>query len=115
MNNPILAIRTTRRHWADLEMNKPTQNWLRIPDHQLRIVRNLPNIQYKSDVKMHERLIDLHTGRDPVHAVQDDFEGLFHDHHHCYYRALRPNHKEHNEQNYSKLVRGEQLLENPIK
>lgn len=110
-----MAVRSIRRHWLDLEMNEPTQNWFHVRDHQLRIVRNHPSIGYKSEVKMHERLIDSRTGSEPVFAPDHEYNGIFHDHFHCHYRKLRPGHKQHNEVNWGKLTRGEPLIPNEIK
>lgn len=107
MQQPHLrAIRTSRRHWFDFTLNRPCQNWLRVPDWQLRIVRNLPDIGYQTDRVMHERLLDHSTGQDPVHADS----GLFHDHYHMHFRRTQPGKKEANEQNYSRLERGEAML-----
>lgn len=102
----IKAIRTSRRHWFDFTLNRPTQNWLRIPDYQLRIVRNLPEVGYQTDRVMHERLLDHSTGNDPVSMDS----GLYHDHYHCYFRKTFPGTKEHNEANYSRLERGEVMV-----
>lgn len=100
------AIRTSRRHWFDFSLNKPCQNWLRIPDFQLRIVRNLPEIGYQTDRVMHERLLDHSTGQDPIFLSP----GIFHDHYHCFYRRTQPGKKEANEANYQRLERGEAML-----
>jgi hypothetical protein len=105
-----MAIRTTRRHWHDFSMTRPTQNWFENCDHQLRIVRNVPEIAYQSDRVMHERLIDSRTGHDPVFYEQDDYLGPFHDHFHMYFRNTEPGKKEANEINYSRLERGETML-----
>jgi len=104
-----MAIRTTRRHWHDFSMTRPTQNWFEDRDHQLRIVRNVPEIGYEPDRKMHERLIDSRTGRDPAFYEQDDYLGPFHDHFHMHFRKSQPGKKEANEQNYSRLERGETM------
>lgn len=106
-NDPkVKAIRTSRRHWFDFTMNKPCQNWLMIPDWQLRIVRNTPEVGYEVGKVMHERLVDSTTGTDPVHVNS----GLFHDHYHCFYRRTQPGYKEAREQNYQRLERGEKML-----
>lgn len=111
ISNPqIMALRTTRRHWFDFTMKKAAQNWLNNRDHQLRIVRNLPEIGYERDRVMHERLLDTRTGKDPVYAAQDDMGGPFHDHFHLAYRNAYPGSKEWNEENYSRLSRGETML-----
>lgn len=102
----IKAIRTSRRHWFDFTLNKPTQNWLRVPDWQLRIVKNLPEVGYQKDRVMHERLLDESTGQDPASIDS----GLFHDHYHCHFRRTQPGFKEAREQNYSRLERGEAML-----
>lgn len=108
ISNPdIMALRSTRRHWFDFTMRKPTQNWLRNRDHQLRIVRNLPEIAYVRETVMHERLTDKRTGKDPRFTPQDDMGGPFHDHFHMAYRTAYPGHKERNEENYARLSRGE--------
>lgn len=107
MSNPaIKAIRTSRRHWFDFTLNRPTQNWKLIPDHQLRIVKNLPEVGYQKDRVMHERLIDESTGGDPVFIAAN----LFHDHYHMHFRRAQPGYKEAREQNYSRLERGEAML-----
>lgn len=111
ISNPLfMAIRTTRRHWFDFTMKKAAENWEIIWDHQMRIVRNLPTIGYVRDRKMHEHLIDTRTGVDPVYGSQDPIGGPFHDHFHLFYRRTQPGHKEWNEQNYSRLSRGETML-----
>lgn len=106
-NPETMALRSTRRHWFDFTMKKPTQNWLHNRDHQLRIVRNLADIAYVRDVVMHERLADRRTGKDPRFATQDDMGGPFHDHFHMAFRTAYPGHKERNEENYARLSRGE--------
>lgn len=106
----IMAIRTTRRHWFDFTHRRPCQNWLHIPDHQLRIIRNIPELGYIGSVKMHERMLDTRTGEEPVHAKQDNYLGLFHDHYHCHYRKNYPGTKQFNEENYQRLDRGESMI-----
>lgn len=110
LNSSLMAIRTSRRHWFDFTMRKPCQNWFINRDHQLRIVRNIPEIAYETGRVMHERLIDSRTGQDPVFALQDDFGGPFHDHFHMAFRRAFPGKKENNEQNYGRLERGETMI-----
>lgn len=105
-----LAIRSTRRHWFDFSMRRPTQNWLHNADHQLRIIRNLPELGYVKDVKMHEQFLDTRTGQCPTYIEQDNYMGLFHDHYHMFYRTNYPGKKEFNERNYSRLAGGERML-----
>lgn len=112
MTNPAtMAIRATRRHWIDFTMKKPTQNWLKNRDHQLRIVRNVPEIGYATDKVMHEQLIDTRTNATPVFAPQDDMGGPFYDHFHMAFRTAYPGSKEFNETNYARLSRGEKMYE----
>jgi hypothetical protein len=106
----LMAIRTTRRHWHDFSMKHPSQNWFIERDHQLRIVRNVPEIAYVADRVMHERLLDSRTGKDPVFLMQDDMGGPFHDHFHLHFRKSNPGHKEFNESNYQRLERGESMV-----
>jgi hypothetical protein len=106
----IMAVRSTRRHWLDFTMRRPTQNWLKNRDHQLRIVRNVPEIGYVTKVVMHERLVDSRTGKDPVFVPQDDMGGPFHEHFHMAFRQAYPGSKEWNEENYARLSRGEPML-----
>lgn len=108
-NPETMAIRSTRRHWFDFTMRRPTQNWHRNQDHQLRIVRNLPEISYASDIRMHERLSDNRTGQDPKFVMQDPVGGPFHDHFHMAFRTAYPGTKEWNEIQYSRLSRGEKM------
>lgn len=102
----IKAIRTSRRHWFDFTMNRPTQNWLRVMDFQLRIVKNAPEVGYQKDRVMHELLRDSTTGQDPVFVDS----GLFHDHYHMHFRRTIPGKKEWNEDNYQRLERGEEMI-----
>lgn len=110
-NDSLMAVRTIRRHWMDFTHKNPTQNWQLIPDHQLRIVRNVPEIKYVSDIKMHERLMDGRTGFDPLHIVNSDLL-VFHDHYHPFFRNNFPGTKQFNEQNYQRLERGEKMITN---
>ena len=93
----------------DFTMKRPTQNWLKNRDHQLRIVRNLPEIGYVKKVKMHERLVDTRTGEDPVFVPQDDEGGPFYDHFHMAFRTAYPGTKEWNEKNYYRLTHDEPM------
>lgn len=110
-NDNIMAVRTIRRHWMDFTHKNPTQNWQLIPDYQLRTVRNVPEISYVSNIKMHERLLDSRTGEDPLHMVTNDFL-IFHDHYHPFFRNNYPGKKQFNEQNYQRLERGEKMIPN---
>lgn len=107
----IMAIRQTRRHWYDFTMRTPCRNWIQDdPDHQLRIIRNVPEIHYKSDVKMHEKIWDDRTNNEPVYSCQDVYLGPFIDHFHTFFRLAKPGHKEFNERNYARLQKGKKMI-----
>lgn len=108
-NPEVMAIRSTRRHWFDFTMRRPTMNWNRNCDHQLRIVRNLPEIGYAKDIRMHERLFDSRTGKDPKFVCQDPVGGPFHDHFHMAFRIAYPGTKEWNEKQYYRLSHGDKM------
>ena len=108
-NDSLMAVRTTRRHWLDFTHKNPTQNWNIINDYQLRIVRNVSEINYISDVKMHERIIDSRTGTEPAFHSSDEAV-FFHDHYHPFFRNNFPGTKQFNEQNYQRLERGEKTI-----
>jgi hypothetical protein len=111
INNPdTMALRSTRRHWFDFTMKKPSQNWLINRDHQMRIVRNNPKIGYVKERVMHEWLRDFRTDKDPVFVCQDEMGGPFIDHFHLHFRKEQPGHKEFNETNYARLSRGEKMV-----
>lgn len=112
MNDPAIdAIRATRRHWFDFTMKRSCRNWITgDKDHQLRIVRNIPEIGYKTDVKMHERLWDSRRNGEPTYSRQDDYQGPFIDHFHPFFRLAYPGSKEWNEEQYARLQRGEKML-----
>lgn len=109
-NPELMAIMSIRRHWFDFSMRRPTQNWFNIPDNQLRIVRNVPEIGYETGRMMHERLLDSRTGQDPVCSQPDPYAGPFHDHYHCFFRNSAPGSKEFNERNYLLMEKGESML-----
>lgn len=100
------AIKTIRRHWFDFGMKQPSENWIERKDWQLRIVRNRAEIGYKTDVKMHEQIIDSRINDVPRHYTADDYGGPFHDHFHLFFRYAQPGKKEANEAYYERLAQG---------
>lgn len=104
----LMALRMTRRHWFDFKMTKPAENWQIIWDHQMRCVRNHPDIKFTLD--MHEALIDARTGKAPKFLGQDPIGGPFIDHFHLFFRHANPGHKEFNEANYARLAKGEKMI-----
>jgi len=100
------AIRTSRRHWFDYSMKRPTQNWQTVePDWQLRIVKNDPRVRYTSNVKMHERIVFGDTGKEPSHVAfnQELTNALYHDHFHCFWKPQEPAQREHDVRIYDAL------------
>lgn len=88
----IRAVKAVRRHWFAFGFHRPTQNWEHIPDYQLRIVKNDPDIYYKSEIRMHERIWDNKKGGEPHSASFDsvDPRGIFFEHFHCLYKSMEP-------------------------
>ncbi len=98
----IDAIKTIRRHWHDFSWKRPTQNWHTSPDYQIRIVRNLPSIQWENETRMHERL----TGAVNVHTP-DHTHGPFFDHFHLLFKKLAVKNRQHAISIYGAIDRGE--------
>lgn len=92
MGHDVMAIRASRRHWFDYTWKRPCQNWCRIPDWQLRIVRNDPRVSYDAITKMHEKCVDSATGECPKYATEceGDPRGIFIDHFHCFWKPQEP-------------------------
>lgn len=103
-----VAIRTVRRHWFDFSLQRPTQNWFINRDWQLRLVKNEPFIRYKSDIKMHEQIIDDRTGTTPkfVEVQNEHLLGPFHDHFHCFFKPLEPEQRAEDISIYNALHEG---------
>jgi hypothetical protein len=100
------ALRTIRRHWMDIGMHRPAQNWFDIPDWQLRCLRNKPYIGYDTNVKMHERCLDKRTGRDPEYGTSEPRKGPFFDHFHLHFKAMEPDQRQHDIRIYDALHYG---------
>lgn len=84
------AFRMVRRHWMTINMSRPAQDWYKIEDWQLRVLRNKPYIEYDTSVRMHERLLDKRTGRDPIYGTGNTRIGPFFDHMHCFFKPMEP-------------------------
>jgi len=102
----IDAVQTIRRHWNSLGWKSPTQNWHHIPDRQLRIVRNVEHVQFRSDDRMHERLLDARTGKGPHSFHAEPHRGLFHDHYHCFFKGMEPEQRRHDIAIYDAIHEG---------
>lgn len=103
MTADVDAICTVRRHWFNHHWDKPCQNWMQIADWQLRIVRNCQHVSYLSSVRMHEQIRDTRTGGDPRFARADVERGPFHDHYHCWYKAMEKEQRQHDIAIYDSL------------
>jgi len=107
LNTPdIQSVCTIRRHWHDLTFQRPTQNWHQIPDAQLRIVRNIPEISYSEFPKMHERILDARTGGEPTSFRPNQTHGPFFDHYHCWFKPMEPDQRQHDIRIYDALDQG---------
>jgi glycosyltransferase involved in cell wall biosynthesis len=100
------ALRLSRRHWFDLGMHRPCQNWTITEDWQLRILRNKPYVYYDHTVKMHERCLDKRTGRDPVYGTGNTRKGPFFDHFHCFFKPMEKDQRQSDIKIYDWLDHG---------
>ena len=98
----IDAVCTIRRHWHDFSMRKPTQNWERIPDWQVRIVKNTPSIHWDANTRMHENLIGAKNPFRPnlVH-------GPFFDHFHFGFKRMERDQRAHDVRIYDAIHKRE--------
>lgn len=96
------AVATVRRHWHDLSMRRPTQNWHDDPDWQMRLVRNDGAIYFDSGTKMHEAL------RGAVKTYRADTTyGPFFDHFHFTFKRMEQEQRAHDVDTYDRLHRGD--------
>lgn len=99
----IDAIVTVRRHWHDLSMRFPTQNWNEHPDWQMRLVRNVERIRFNPDTRMHEQLIGVN------HAYRDTTAmSLFFDHFHFTFKKMEQTQRAHDVMIYDAIHQGKQ-------
>lgn len=97
ISNPkVDAVITRRMHWMDFTFSRPAQNFDKIPDWQARIVRNNGKIGYDPNIKMHERIINFQTGREPFFDRQSMDPRSVTMHH--FHNALKPLHPEKNKE-----------------
>lgn len=99
------AYRLSRRHWfgAPGDFTKPCQNWHRIQDWQLRLVRNSPFIFYDPTIKLHEKLLDSRGFTEPSWGTGDEHGGPFIEHHHHFHKTADPEGRELAIQTYELL------------
>lgn len=97
------AVATIRRHWHDLSMRRPTQDWREMPDWQMRLVRNGPDIFFSQDTRMHEQLM----GANDVYRA-DVHHGPFMDHFHFTFKKMEPEQRRHDLLIYNAIHAGKQ-------
>lgn len=103
------AIRLCRRHWFDEpgKFQRPCQNWIQIPDWQLRLVRNTPFVFYRPERKMHEELLHSKSWQSPEYlAVSNTGVTVFVDHFHCYYKPMEKGNNAEDMRTYQALDKG---------
>jgi glycosyltransferase involved in cell wall biosynthesis len=95
------AVVTVRRHWHDLSLRRPSQNWLVEPDWQMRVVRNHDTIGFDPSLRMHERL----CGANKIHRADMD-RGPFFDHFHFFFKKMEPGQRAHDVAVYDAIHAG---------
>jgi glycosyltransferase involved in cell wall biosynthesis len=103
------TVLACRRHWFDFTFRRPCQNWHKIEDLQLRIVKNIPQISYRANVKMHERIVDERTGGDPKWVYAGNQNGVFFDHYHCHFKPMEADQRAHDVRIYDALDQGKTI------
>lgn len=107
--NKQLAIRLSRRHWFDKpgKLEVPCQNWIRIPDWQLRFLKNSPFLFYRPERKMHEELLVTSSWQCPEYlSVPEGGIGPYIDHFHCHFKPMEPDNNKEDHQTYEALDKG---------
>jgi hypothetical protein len=84
------AVATIRRHWHDLSLRRPTQNWHMDPDWQIRLVQNDLSVYFDPDTRMHEQLVGAQR---VFHA--DMTRGPFFDHFHFTFKRMEQEQRAH--------------------
>ncbi len=97
------AICTVRRHWHDLTLKHPTQNWNTDPDWQMRLVRNSSDIYFDPNIRVHERL----CGADKVVRATMDC-GPFFEHFHFHFKSQEVEQRRHDVAIYNAVHEGKQ-------
>lgn len=87
-NNIALCLR--RRHWFDApgEFQRPCQSWIERPDWQLRCVKATPFAFYDPQWRMHEKLLDSRTWKEPSFLRAPLEDQVFIDHFHCHFKPM---------------------------
>lgn len=95
------AISTVRRHWHDLGMKRPTQDWRQHPDPQLRLIKNDSRIFFDPNMRMHEQL----RGAASV-SMADVNSGPFFDHFHFTFKRMEQEQRGHDVATYDSIHAG---------
>lgn len=95
------AICSIRRHWHDMTFQRPTQNWHELPDWQMRLVGNSPDIYFESSTRMHERLVGANN------VVNSNVFGPYFDHFHFTFKRMEPEQRRHDIKIYDAIHKGE--------
>lgn len=96
------AVVTIRRHWHDLSLRRPTQNWHEHPDWQMRLMRNSPSIYFDPNTRMHERLM----GAQKAYRA-DMSSALYFDHFHFTFKRMEYEQRAHDVRIYDAIHAGE--------
>lgn len=95
------ALCTIRRHWHDIGMRHPTQNWHSDPDWQARVVRRDSDIYFDPSVRMHEQLVGVQKlTRAEMHW------GPFFDHFHFLFKRMEEAQREYDVAIYDAISEG---------
>jgi len=95
------VIKTIRRHWHDIKMTKPTQNWHTDADWQMRCIRNIDRIGFAPNTRMHEQL----QGYESVYEPDGNY-GPFMDHQHFFFKQLEMAQRSHDVAIYDAVHEG---------
>lgn len=103
------GVRFCRRHWFDATYRRPTQNWLVKRDWQLRCLKTLKHIGFKSETRMHEQCWDFHRNDGPKYVEDDRLNGPFVEHLHCHFKPMEAEQRAYDVKLYDALHYGRPL------
>lgn len=86
----VRAVRFSRRHWFDMSLTRPCENWESIRDFQMRCMKSRAGMGFTTVPRMHERAWDTNTGKDPDYIEDEPLRGPFIDHFHCHFKSMEP-------------------------
>jgi len=106
-NQDFDCIRALRRHWFDFSMQHPCENWVERRDWQCRILRNRPNIGFKPEFKMHEKVWDFSRNAEPrMWRGEDPLRSIFYEHYHCLFKPMEGENNKEDAATYEQLEKG---------